>query len=80
FSAKAFDASNAVRYTGEIANVTIQAGQTTAVTLLLQEVNAPPPFDNAAPQILSLVANPCWRSSRSADFWPWTTSNSAEAG
>ncbi|NOK39668.1 kelch-like protein, partial [Corallococcus exercitus] len=58
FTAKAFDASNAVRYAGEVANVTIQAGQTTAVTLLLQEVNAPPPFENAAPRILSLVASP----------------------
>ncbi|RKH46669.1 kelch-like protein [Corallococcus sp. AB050B] len=58
FSAQAFDASNTVRYAGQVAPVTIQAGQTTAVTLLLQEVNAPAPFDNAAPRILSLVASP----------------------
>ncbi|WP_253908853.1 RCC1 domain-containing protein [Corallococcus exiguus] len=58
FSAQAFDSSNTVRYAGQVAPVTIQAGQTTAVTLLLQEVNAPPPFDNAAPRILSLVASP----------------------
>ncbi|WP_253900137.1 RCC1 domain-containing protein, partial [Corallococcus carmarthensis] len=58
FSAQAFDASNTVRYAGQVTPVTIQAGQTTAVTLLLQEVNAPPPFDNAAPRIYSLVANP----------------------
>ncbi|RYZ43249.1 MAG: kelch-like protein [Myxococcaceae bacterium] len=58
FSAQAFDASNTVRYAGQVAPVTIQAGQTTAVTLLLQEMNAPPPFDNAAPRILSLVASP----------------------
>ncbi|RKH96383.1 kelch-like protein, partial [Corallococcus sp. AB030] len=58
FSAQAFDSSNVVRYAGQVTGVTIQAGQATAVTLLLQEVNAPPPFDNAAPQILSLVASP----------------------
>ncbi|WP_244238502.1 RCC1 domain-containing protein [Corallococcus terminator] len=58
FSAQAFDASHTVRYSGQVTPVTIQAGQTTAVTLLLQEVNAPPPFDNAAPRILSLVASP----------------------
>ncbi|MGE6759660.1 Ig-like domain-containing protein [Corallococcus interemptor] len=58
FSAQAFDASNTVRYAGQVAPVTIQAGQTTTVTLLLQEVNAPPAFDNAAPRILSLVASP----------------------
>ncbi|WP_242592715.1 RCC1 domain-containing protein [Corallococcus exiguus] len=57
FSAQAFDASNTVRYAGQVAPVTIQAGLTTAVTLLLQEVNAPPPFDNAAPRIRSLVAS-----------------------
>jgi alpha-tubulin suppressor-like RCC1 family protein len=58
FRAQAFDASNTVRYAGEVSPVTIQANQTTAVTLLLQEVNAPPPFANAAPRILSLVASP----------------------
>ncbi|WP_253908854.1 RCC1 domain-containing protein [Corallococcus exiguus] len=58
FSAQAFDASNVVRYAGQVTSVTIQASQTTAVTLLLQEVNAPPPFDNAAPRILSLAASP----------------------
>ncbi|MCP3140874.1 Ig-like domain-containing protein [Pyxidicoccus xibeiensis] len=58
FSAQAFDASNTVRYSGQVTPVTIQAGQTTAVTLLLQEVNPPAPFDNAAPRITSLVASP----------------------
>ncbi|RKG48679.1 kelch-like protein [Corallococcus sp. AB011P] len=58
FSAQAFDASNTVRYAGQVTPVTIQAGQTTAVTLLLQELNAPAPFENVAPRILSLVASP----------------------
>ncbi|WP_233612067.1 Ig-like domain-containing protein [Corallococcus sp. AB045] len=58
FSAQAFDSSNTVRYAGQVTPVAIQAGQTTAVTLLLQEVNAPAPFENVAPRILSLVASP----------------------
>ncbi|NOK16163.1 RCC1 domain-containing protein [Corallococcus carmarthensis] len=58
FSAKAFDSSNTERYAGQATPVTILANQTTAVTLLLQEVNAPPPFENVAPRILSLVTNP----------------------
>ncbi|RKI72889.1 kelch-like protein [Corallococcus sp. AB049A] len=58
FRAQAFDATNTVRYAGQATDVTITAGQTTAVTLLLQEVNAPPAFENAAPVITSLVASP----------------------
>ncbi|MCY1042679.1 PKD domain-containing protein [Corallococcus sp. bb12-1] len=58
FSAQAFDASNTVRYAGQVTEVTITAGQTTAVTLLLQEVNPPAPFDNVAPLITSLVVSP----------------------
>ncbi|WP_249351541.1 RCC1 domain-containing protein, partial [Corallococcus exiguus] len=58
FSAKAFDASNTERYAGQATPVTIESNQTTAVTLLLQEVNAPPPFENVAPRLLSLVASP----------------------
>ncbi|WP_253900279.1 RCC1 domain-containing protein, partial [Corallococcus carmarthensis] len=58
FKAEAFDSTNTVRYAGQVAPVTIQANQTIALTLLLQEVNAPPPFENAAPRILSLVASP----------------------
>ncbi|WP_244237814.1 RCC1 domain-containing protein, partial [Corallococcus llansteffanensis] len=50
--------SNTLRYEGQVTPVTILAGQTTAVTLLLQEVNPPAPFDNAAPRITSLVASP----------------------
>ncbi|MBN8468216.1 PKD domain-containing protein [Corallococcus exiguus] len=58
FRAEAFDASNTVRYAGQVAPVTIVANQTTALSLRLQEVNAPPPFANSAPRILSLVASP----------------------
>ncbi|MFP2911375.1 hypothetical protein ACLESD_41390 [Pyxidicoccus sp. 3LFB2] len=58
FSAQAFDAGNTVRYAGQVTGVTITADQTTAVTLLLQEVNSPPAFENAVPVITSLVASP----------------------
>ncbi len=58
FRAQAYGASNALLYAGEATDITISAGQTTAVTLTLQQVAAPPPFANAAPVITSLVATP----------------------
>ncbi|WPB80036.1 RCC1 repeat-containing protein [Archangium violaceum] len=58
FSAKAFDSANTLLYSGQAANVAIEAGQTSVVTLMLQQVTAPPVFSNAAPVLTSLVANP----------------------
>ncbi|CAM4494770.1 RCC1 domain-containing protein [Corallococcus exiguus] len=58
FAAQGFDASNVLRYAGQVTGITITAGQVTAVTLVLQQVDAPVPFDNAAPVITSLVASP----------------------
>lgn len=58
FSAQAFDASSKLLYKGQVAGVTITAGKTTTVALLLQQVDAPTPFENAAPVITSLVASP----------------------
>ncbi|MDC0706862.1 PKD domain-containing protein [Stigmatella sp. ncwal1] len=58
FSVQAFKADGTALYGGEVTGVTITAGQTTVVSLTLQEINPPPPFDNAAPCITSLVANP----------------------
>ncbi|MCY1035368.1 kelch-like protein [Corallococcus sp. BB11-1] len=58
FHGEAFDAQGTLRYVGDATSVSIHAGQTTAVALVLQEVNAPAPFDNAAPVITSLVASP----------------------
>jgi alpha-tubulin suppressor-like RCC1 family protein len=58
FSAEAFDTSGTKLYAGEATNVTILARQTTAVSITLQEVNPPAPFENAAPVITSLSAAP----------------------
>jgi alpha-tubulin suppressor-like RCC1 family protein len=57
FHAQAFNASQALIYEGEAMNVTITAGSTTVVSLMLQQVDAPPPFENAAPTITSLIAS-----------------------
>ncbi|WP_147446540.1 Ig-like domain-containing protein [Corallococcus sp. CA047B] len=58
FHGEAFDAQGARRYEGEATGVRIFTGETTAVALVLQEVNAPAPFENTAPVITSLVASP----------------------
>ncbi|KFE72017.1 kelch repeat-containing protein [Hyalangium minutum] len=56
FHAQAFDASGALLFEGTASGVTISESQTTLVAITLQEVNAPPPLDNEAPIIDSLVA------------------------
>ncbi|MDC0713764.1 kelch repeat-containing protein [Stigmatella sp. ncwal1] len=58
FSVQAFKTDGTAVYAGEATGVTITAGQTTVVSLTLQEINPPPPFDNSAPCITSLVATP----------------------
>ena len=57
FHADARDATNAIVYSGTVGNVTITKGSTAVVAMLLQQVNAPPPFMNDVPQIDSLVAS-----------------------
>jgi hypothetical protein len=57
FSANAFDATNALVYSGSVGNVTIAPGTTAMVAILLQQVTPPPPFMNAVPVIDSLVAS-----------------------
>ena len=57
FRAQAFDASNTLLFEGSVSNVTITADETSLVAILLQEVNPPPPFQNEAPVIDSLVAS-----------------------
>jgi hypothetical protein len=49
FLAKAFDSSGTTLFEGSASGVTILAGQTSLVAITLQQVNAPPPFQNAAP-------------------------------
>jgi hypothetical protein len=57
FLAEAFDSSGSLRFKGQTSGVTITAHHTTAVALTLQELSPPPPFENEAPLILSLVAS-----------------------
>ncbi len=56
FLAQAFDASGTRLFEGSATDVSIVAEQTALVALTLQQVNAPPPLQNAAPLIESLVS------------------------
>lgn len=51
----AFDQSGMVLFQGSSAPLAISAGSTAGVFLMLQQVNAPPPFYNEAPQISSIL-------------------------
>jgi predicted secreted protein len=55
--ADAFDSSNTVIYSGDVAHVSIDTDQTAAVAVLLQQVSPPTPFANAVPLIDSFVAS-----------------------
>ena len=55
FLAQAFDSSGTLLFEGTASGVPIVASQTALVAITLQQVNAPPPFQNAAPVIDSLV-------------------------
>lgn len=57
FLAQAFDASGAKLFEGSASGVTLFADQTAWVAVSLQRVDAPPPFQNAAPIIDSLAAS-----------------------
>jgi N-acetylneuraminic acid mutarotase len=57
FVAQAFDASGTLLFKGAASGVVIYADHTTLVAISLQEVNAPPPFQNEAPVIDALVAS-----------------------
>ncbi|WP_257456612.1 Kelch repeat-containing protein [Archangium lipolyticum] len=57
FLAQAFDASGAKLFEGSASGITIYAGRSTSVAIALQQVDAPPPFENEAPLIDSLVAS-----------------------
>ena len=57
FVARAFDASGSLLFEGSASGITISADQTTLVAITLQEASPPPPFDNEAPLIDSLVAS-----------------------
>ena len=57
FLAQAFDSSGTRLFQGSASGVTLSADQTVLVAITLQQVNPPPPFDNEAPLIDSLVAS-----------------------
>ncbi|WP_375758441.1 kelch repeat-containing protein [Corallococcus exercitus] len=57
FLAQAFDSSGTLRFEGSATGVTITANQSTLVAITLQQLHPPPPFDNEAPLIDSLVAS-----------------------
>jgi hypothetical protein len=57
-TAEAFDAGGTRLYAGSVTGVTIAARQTTVVSITLQEVNPPQPFENAAPVVAALSASP----------------------
>ncbi|HEX8438590.1 LamG domain-containing protein [Archangium sp.] len=57
FHAEAFDASDEKIYEGEVSGVTIVDGETVQVNILAQQVNRPPPLENEAPVIDSLVVS-----------------------
>lgn len=57
FHGEAYGAANAVVYTGDLEDVTIQKNATAAISVLLQQSAAPVPFQNAAPVIDGMVAS-----------------------
>jgi hypothetical protein len=57
FRAQAFGDGGTLIFEGSASGITITAGQTALVAILLQEVNPTPPFQNEAPLIDSLVAS-----------------------
>ena len=58
FAARAYDASGTLLFSGSADGITILANQTALVAITLQQVNPPPPFDNEAPLIDFVAANP----------------------
>ncbi|HYI02763.1 PKD domain-containing protein [Hyalangium sp.] len=57
FEAKAYDAATTLLYQGQAGPITIAAGSTVSVAILLQEVNPDPPYRNVAPTIDSVVVS-----------------------
>lgn len=58
FVASAYSADNTLLFQGSVSGVTLTAGETTLVSITLQQVNPPEDYENSAPVITSLVASP----------------------
>ncbi|MFY2559776.1 PKD domain-containing protein [Corallococcus terminator] len=54
FLAQAFDASNTLIYEGHASDVTVTAGETASVVLVLQQSTAPTPYLNNVPRLTGL--------------------------
>src|SRR5215217_3611460 len=54
FQAQAFDSSNTLIYEGQATDITVTAGDTTLVVLLLQQSTAPTPYLNNVPRLTGL--------------------------
>ena len=57
FEATAFDTSATLLYQGQAGPMAVASGSTVSVAILLQQLNRPPPFDNVAPTIDSVVVS-----------------------
>lgn len=57
FEATAFDAGGTLLYQGQAGPMAVTSGSTVSVVIMLQEVSHPPPFDNVAPTIDSVVVS-----------------------
>ena len=57
FTAQAFNAANTKIYEGQATGVTITAGDTATVVIMLQQSTAPTPYVNSAPRITALTAS-----------------------
>ncbi len=57
FVATAFDSTAKPLYKGQAGPVSIEPGRTASVAILLQQLEVPPPFENEAPRIDSVVVS-----------------------
>ena len=57
FEAKAYDEASTLLYLGQAGPITVDPGNTVSVAILLQQVNPPPPYQNVAPTIDSVVVS-----------------------
>jgi N-acetylneuraminic acid mutarotase len=58
FVGEAYGSDGTKLYQGQASDKVLTANQTTLVVITLQELNPPPPFDNEAPLIASVTAEP----------------------
>ena len=57
FTGRAYDAADVLIYQGSASPVTIVGDETALVTIFMQQVNPPPPWNNATPRITGLTVS-----------------------